>query len=362
MSWPPYLLPGILKRNSDGTFVRLDGGKGPPVLLVPRSELSFERLRLAGDLAKTRAALRLKLAEARGYLDPRIRVVRAPLNPAEAIAWCWDGANASKSFKSRLLLPPSIPEPMFYSSVEAGARLLRCIEGFEGQIWREGSLRISRWWPVVPDRIEWLTFLRSAQQPVEAGADQTPAPIAEPLRAGRSGIFRAIDPDPENLVRQFSPGRVAVAASVAVAAVTGVLGAQYIVVGAQAAALEGRYAKIVAANQPMIEARTRALGLRAEAVAAAARIPQHNALDVLGGFLAAASFENATVETVRFNDRTFEARLAPKKAIDAVALIAQLERIEGLIDVSAAVDPRNGSITVRAGTVDFISGETDAGN
>ncbi|MDZ7628377.1 MAG: hypothetical protein U5J99_08210 [Parvularculaceae bacterium] len=339
--------------------MRIGGGKGLPVLLVPRSDLTFERIRISGDIAKSRSALRLNLVETRGYRQPRIRIVRTHHNAADAVAWCWDEAQAYEKLKSRLIMPPSVPEPLLYPAIGNGARLIHCVEGFEGQIWSDGAPRTSRWWSSPPNRTEWLMFLRSAQQPIEPGAGETPVPVALPLGDGPTSRPHAIDRDPENLVRQFSPGRVAIAASLLLAALAGAFGAQYLVESAQSARLEERYRAIVTANQSMIGARQRALGLQAEAINAARRKPARDALGILSDFLSAAPFESATVDTVRFSDRAFEARLSPKQPIDTVEFIARLERIDGLTDVSAALDPRNGAITVRARTIDFTRGGGD---
>lgn len=60
-----------------------------------------------------------------------------------------------------------IPETLLLPPQEDGVSLLRCIEGWEGQAWREGELVQSRWWPDRPDTDAWLNFQRGASLPVE---------------------------------------------------------------------------------------------------------------------------------------------------------------------------------------------------
>jgi len=52
-------------------------------------------------------------------------------------------------------------------------RMAVMTDGFEGQVWRDGFLAASRWWPAPPSTSEWISFLRSA------GADlsQIPQPV-----------------------------------------------------------------------------------------------------------------------------------------------------------------------------------------
>jgi hypothetical protein len=54
-----------------------------------------------------------------------------------------------------------VPETFIRSPGQDGARLTAMLDGVEGQYWTKGFLRSSRWWPDVPDHIEWRKFLRS---------------------------------------------------------------------------------------------------------------------------------------------------------------------------------------------------------
>ncbi|MHA6288830.1 hypothetical protein [Maricaulis sp. CAU 1757] len=56
-----------------------------------------------------------------------------------------------------------------------GARLVRCSDGFEGQIWESNVLAASRWWPERPDDRAWQRFLRGARM-------SGPATAPEPVR------------------------------------------------------------------------------------------------------------------------------------------------------------------------------------
>jgi 5-methylcytosine-specific restriction endonuclease McrA len=75
------------------------------------------------------------------------------------------------------------PETFIRSPLQNGTRLIAAIEGFEAQVWQDGFLAFSRWWPHKPGRSEWDMFLRTAAQPLNehggAVPDPAPAPFLE---------------------------------------------------------------------------------------------------------------------------------------------------------------------------------------
>ncbi len=63
-------------------------------------------------------------------------------------------------------LAPSVrcwPESTLHEPLlDQGVRLLAALEGFEGQVWAGGILRVSRWWPRLPSDEEWQAFVRAS--------------------------------------------------------------------------------------------------------------------------------------------------------------------------------------------------------
>src|SRR5258708_6074462 len=55
-----------------------------------------------------------------------------------------------------------IPETALRRPLADGTRLVACLDGVEGQVWRNRSLMASRWWPSLPAAVEWQRFQRSA--------------------------------------------------------------------------------------------------------------------------------------------------------------------------------------------------------
>lgn len=70
-----------------------------------------------------------------------------------------------------------LPETVLHPPLQDGARLMATIDGYEGQVWSDGQLKASRWWPSQPGDADWASFLRVTRS---AGADQH-RPVAEDL-------------------------------------------------------------------------------------------------------------------------------------------------------------------------------------
>lgn len=75
-----------------------------------------------------------------------------------------------------------VPESLVRSPPPGdGLRLLRLVQGTEGQYWREGSLRASQYWPEPPDAEQWRRFVRACG----LGPEHASA-VPEPVDAGWS--------------------------------------------------------------------------------------------------------------------------------------------------------------------------------
>ncbi len=75
-----------------------------------------------------------------------------------------------------------------------GARLVRGIDGFEGQVWRDGHLQSSRSWSQRPEAADWLNFLRGAGIAPDAGRDAADA-LVDPVPWSALPIAKMSAPD-----------------------------------------------------------------------------------------------------------------------------------------------------------------------
>lgn len=104
----------------------------------------------------------------------------------QALVWCWDRSKTEQAIRSQRLNPKRVqvlPETLLRSSMQDGVRLMHCVEGFEGQVWQQGALVHSRWWPHMPSAEDWLMFQRDASIAPETQQRQPPAAQSSPLGA-----------------------------------------------------------------------------------------------------------------------------------------------------------------------------------
>ncbi len=104
----------------------------------------------------------------------------------QALVWAWDAdkvkaAIATQGLKARRV--QILPETVLQTPFQGGLCLSRCHEGCEGQLWRNGQLSHSRWWPQTPAPDEWLMFQRDAGIAPTEQQSQPPAPRVNPLSA-----------------------------------------------------------------------------------------------------------------------------------------------------------------------------------
>lgn len=55
----------------------------------------------------------------------------------------------------------AVPETLYHPRAD-GVVLRQCLEGYEGQMWSGGVLRVSRWWAQSPGPEDWAHFCRAA--------------------------------------------------------------------------------------------------------------------------------------------------------------------------------------------------------
>ena len=122
--------------------------------------------------------LKLKIARLSPFSRPGYNVI---WQDEHALIWCWDEAKRSQllaSMKRSLFSSYATVESRLYSPAiqQTGTRLIKLLEGFEGQYWQRGRLVASHWWPTSPDKTQWSRFLRGAGLPQDQARPEIEAP------------------------------------------------------------------------------------------------------------------------------------------------------------------------------------------
>jgi Tfp pilus assembly protein PilN len=120
-------------------------------------------------------ALKLELSQWTPFSHPAYYV---GWNGAQALIWAWDSEKVGSAIAAQGLKISSVeilPESLLQVPLHSGPCLARCLEGFEGQLWRSAKLQNSRWWPQTPSAQEWLMFQRDAGVPPDEQMAQPPS-------------------------------------------------------------------------------------------------------------------------------------------------------------------------------------------
>lgn len=154
------------------------GALGPLELVVPRSEC-VHRHQSFRDLPPKQRGAALALAALRWAPTSASRWM-ARWQEGEAQVWIWTPPEGAEPDAAAVLVPeaslraaPASPD---------AERLVAMREGVDGQVWRDGRLVASRWWPSAPEAPAWWQFLRSSGVGVE-GRPEVPAVEDAPLLA-----------------------------------------------------------------------------------------------------------------------------------------------------------------------------------
>ncbi len=164
--------------------------------MVARSLCRLKWFRLgAVPEAERRSALAIQATAWRPFEESAYRVA---VQGDSGLVFAWDAAAAERALQEAGLTPQRCritPETVWWERPQDGASVLACLEGFEGQVWQDGQLHASRWWPQAPSEPEWQQFLHVGSAPAGSRSEPVPQPqtrawLARPwaeLRGGEGG-------------------------------------------------------------------------------------------------------------------------------------------------------------------------------
>lgn len=140
--------------SADAALLHRGGLLGPVVWIAPRSECRYRRIDFS-QVAPRQRGPAAAIAARREQATPDA-VSRVAWTGAVAHVWTRRPLRASEP---RDWIPESLARP---APLADGPRLVHCIGGVEGQVWRQGTPVASQWWPAAPALDDWRRFLRGA--------------------------------------------------------------------------------------------------------------------------------------------------------------------------------------------------------
>lgn len=304
---------------------------------------ALPRLKNVDDQRRERQALTLK---ARRQAPFAAAAVHMGWSEKWAVAWSWDAQKAAAQLADAGLDAQGVkvwPETALHAPpAPGGARLVSVGEGFDGQVWREGALVASRFWPRRPSDEDWGVFLRSAG----LGPAPSPEPVA-PALSDRPWGGRGAFADLLDEIRQAPAKRAAVIAAFALTAPIAWRVGETLRLNAAAAALEAQVDN--AGAEVSARVRDRRAALRQQGLLEAeARIARHpHQADLLVRVLDAVP-QGADLRSWRFRGGRLETTLVWPQTVDMVGLVQTLEGLEGVTDVNAERSRQAGAVDIRA--------------
>ena len=321
-------LTGLL---SDGSSRSVRAGKrfSPTLTLISRRSCVFRRAALTGRTRAARMAAALKAEQELQFASPRSYVAMDMDGANRAGVWTWDtGAGEARSGKEKALRAGvgALPETVAREGLDQGVRLVRCLEGVEGEVWSDGALVASRWWPEPPSPQEWSLFVRSARgtaasepQVLTAG----PPPVEEPRWLQG---FPPLQPDLEAVATTASPTRVGSGLALAGLAAGALLGARLVVMSAEAAALEARIEAGGETKAQLAALRRSAQARSVEAATLANAGDERRVIDTLSVAIGALPTEQLRLRRASFSTDELTLEAFVLQPVDGPALVARLEQ------------------------------------
>jgi hypothetical protein len=170
--------PRFFLQLRDGTE-RPAGWRGRRYWVVARSLCAFRVFRLPdAERGGLKNFASLKVREWAPYEEVGFHL---HLTRDAARIWVWDAARVRDSMLGAGVQPGRLavlPETAVQEPIADGARLLACLEGFEGQQWSGRELKASRWWAALPGPEQWRDFQRAAgRAPTDPEVPNSEPPI-----------------------------------------------------------------------------------------------------------------------------------------------------------------------------------------
>lgn len=293
---------------------------------------------------KRRSALALLVRKWSPFADTEFAV---QWRGTKASVYAWDNTEINNAITAAGEDPRRCtpwPETFFRPPRDDGAGLAEMAEGVEGQVWKQGLLVATRWWPAAPPAREWMMFLRGA------GLDLTQAPDSLPVQANGALLtvpWTAQNTPITNVWGLVQNSRVAAIAATIVAAPFFYFLAQAAVLAVGTLRAEGAIASMNVANQSLRADRTSALANldTVDSYLSLEKFPPQF------GLMAAATDlikdKNVSIGEWTFDSGNLDLVLQADHALDAALFIEAFERDEHFSGVSGTLGNQERELRLR---------------
>ena len=290
-------------------------------------------------------ALKLQALEWAPYARPGMMF---DLSDDGAGVWTWDSDRVEKAAKDGGLDPAVlrfVPETALHPPMAEGLRIVSCLDGVEGQVWRDKRLVASRWWPAIPPDDDWVRFQRSAGLDPHALAVEPPVPVAETwVRSPwpRRGFAWS--------AKGIPAGQLAAAAGVIFLAVTAYQLGEVTHLSRTVSSMTATNAALAATAKPLETARTQTLNANARAQAIFALESRDNQLSLMARVAEQLPTNGMELTSWIYQDGDLTITMSsPAQPIDSSFLIRKLEGVPNFTvsQVDPSADGKNLLIRIK---------------
>jgi hypothetical protein len=331
-------------------LVRRDGVEKPPPgwwpaqWVLSRALCRF-RLFPLGSLprAKRAAALSLELEHWAPFAEPGFHV---GWQDDGAAVWCWDRAAVASAIAaaghsaehSRV-----VPETVIRTPQRDGPRLARALDGVDGQLWRDGRLVASRWWPDVPSAAEWRNLQREAGIVPDQQSVAVPEPI-EPVWMRGSWLGKSPTRHEGTLRALEAP--LVLAGALALTGATAWFATALLSLRQATRDAEAKLQAAESSAQPVLSARQSALNdlTRIKQLRALDAYP--NQLALMGALAELMPKDNSALRSWEYQSGKLKLTLTNVSAMSATHYITTVQNAKGVQNVTAQASPDGKSLTI----------------
>lgn len=256
-----------------------------------------------------------------------------------AFAWAWDRSRLAALLADSQASPNArlCPEALLNAPPSGEAvRLVRALEGVDGQVWARGELRASRWWPATPDQGEWARWLRTAA--VDGRTDLDEALPGVQALAWQPPWAQGVDLD---ALLSSSSRLERVALGAAVVGLVGLSSAQlHQTWGAYAErqSLVAERDRLAALAGPVVAARDRAQALASEAQALSGQLAAPLPLEVMQHLAERLPARGVTLKELELSGTRLRIGLEVAPDLPRTALVRDLQAAAWFVQVNEVRD------------------------
>jgi hypothetical protein len=320
-------------RQTTQDVALLQRGLPPAEWVIARALCRFRRFQIqAVPKAQRAQALDLEIRQWSPYQRTGRAIV---LKEGVAHVWIWDADMVEAAQRAQRADPRHvrvIPESLLHPPGTEGACLVQTLEGLEGQVWRDGQLQHSAWWPAPPDADAWLNFQRDASLPPAAQEAQPPRP--QPLAWRAQPWARPVD----GVAPVGLPGIQGVliaAASFVLLAATFWLGAQHYQIAQARATLEPEQAATQAVAAQVAATRGEALERLARVEAFRKLDPYPDPLTLMARIAELIPADSASLQDWEYANGRLKFVLSLKNPMLSSQLVKALQEVDAFDQVQA---------------------------